>query len=83
MSTTATKITTDWTKITGTSGTIFHNSSNISIEVFVQDTDSAPNVTDVGVILPSYADFKYPSSGYVFARCSSGEVSLVTNAIAL
>ena len=83
MATTSTKITTNWTKITATSGTIMHNSSNISIEVFVQDTDTAPNETDIGVILPSYADFKIPSTGYVFARCSSGEVSLVTNAITL
>lgn len=79
MATTATKITTNWTKITATSGTVMHNSSNISVEVFVQDTDTAPNETDIGVILPSYADFKIPNSGYVFARCSNGEVSLVTN----
>ena len=83
MATTATKITANWTKITATSGTVIHNSSNVSIEVFVQDTDTAPNETDIGVILPSYADFKIPSTGYVFARCSNGEVSLVTNAFAL
>jgi len=83
MATTATKITTNWTKITATSDTIMHNSSNVSVEVFVQDTDTSPNETDIGVILPSYADFKIPNSGYVFARCSNGEVSLVTNAFAL
>lgn len=83
MATTATKITNNWTKITATSGTIMHNSSNVSIEVFVQDSDTAPNETDIGVILSSYADFKIPSTGYVFARCSNGEVSLVTNAFVL
>lgn len=83
MATTSTKITNNWTKVTGTSGIIFHNSSNVSVEVFVQDTDTAPNETDIGVILPSYADFKIPSTGYVFARCSNGEVSLVTNAFTL
>ena len=79
MATTATKIMTNWTKVTATSGTVMHNSSNVSIEVFVQDSDSAPNENDIGVVLSSYADFKIPNSGYVFARCSNGEVSLVTN----
>ena len=63
-----------WGKLSG-SGT-FQNSSNYKLELWLADEDEAPAESVQGIVVPTWGEFKVPSSGYVYARCKFCPITL-------
>ena len=77
MATTYKEVGKTWTSITD-HGEVYQNASNVNLELFIQDSNTAPSEDDIGVIIPPYQNFEQPSSGYVFAR-STANIKIVIN----
>ena len=80
MATTSKEVGKTWTSVTD-HGEIYQNASNVNLELFIQDTNTAPSEDSQGVIIPPYQNFEQPSSGYVFAR-STANIKIVINGFA-
>ena len=63
-----------WTKIGGSGN--YQNSSNYKLELYLSDEDETPSESQTGIMVPAWGQFKFPSTGYIYARCRFCPITL-------